>query len=197
MTNSQIYRLAKNDTAASRKALQEELSKVSQKANKRIVNLRKMRDKQGPKGMHTYALKAVERELNKMGVQKYNTRKGKPVTAKELAQELYSANRFLNMKTSTAKGIAEIERDSRAIMRQHGIQVPRKYSDEFFRFISQDLVQEIKVLDSDRIFAQVMDAIKEGKTIESLQKAWERYEKDTTMTVDVAWEKWSGKSPFA
>lgn len=67
----------------------------------------------------------------------------------------------------------------------------------FFRFISQDLVQEIKVLDSDRIFAQVMDAIKEGKTIESLQKAWERYEKDTTMTVDVAWEKWSGKSPFA
>lgn len=194
MDNSKVYRLSKKDTEESRAILKAELKSLAQQANQRLAYLRRYRKQKGDTGTHVYALNAAERELSKMGLEKYDANKA--TTSSALAKQIYSANKFLRMKTSTLKGIKETEKDARRAMRAMGVRVPVRYSETFFRFISEDLVQEIKSLDSGRIFAQVMDAIKEGRTLEDLRKAYEEYERNDKITIDVAWEKWSGRNPF-
>lgn len=189
MTNSQIRALSRSNNPDAQDKLRKELSRLSREANKRMSNL----EKKGQEGLNKFAYARAKRELKKMGLTKYKS--GKNIPLSTITKQLYSANRFLAAKTSTITGQKELRRKAIKNIRNAGVKISYGQEDAFFRFISEDLVQELKdVYDSGRIFQQVMDAINEGKTIQDLEKAWQQYEKGE-ITADVAWEQWTDVSP--
>lgn len=210
MTINEIKRLGRKRSKSAVQSLRKEIRALQAQANRQITYLEKYRARTGLEQRST-ALGKAELYLHKRGLIRFSADAFD--TASALSKQLLQIKSFLSNPTSTVSGLKQrqknivkkIEKSINAQRKENSdlesikFRIKKSEYDEFLEFISTDFVQEMKDFDSGRIFYDVLEAIRSGKTLEDLENAWESYKngKGTSkLTADQAWEQWTGVNPF-
>lgn len=195
LTHQQIIQLANNPTQANITALQKELASREKMANIRLKAIEKYAKtkKSNMDYISKFAYGLTKEYLSRAGLEYFDSSTRNP---QSLKIQLNTLNKFLSEKTSTVKGIRSLEKANRKQFNAMGIHIKRNEEAKFFEFISSNFVQDIKSIGSERIFEQVLEAIRSGKTIEDMEQAYEKYKTGEIEFIDTAWESWTEVSPF-
>ena len=211
MNISKIKKLGRSKSKKANAELRAAIKELSSRANRQLTYLNKYRASTGNEQRST-ALGKAESYLQKRGLTKFGEQYFKTNAA--LASHLSQLQAFLSNPTSTVSGLKQLENKTikslsetiRSTGRERGDKEQARFKlskseyDEFLEFLRTDFVQEVKGYDSARIFADVLDAIRNGKTVEDVENAWKDYinkrGKRNEVTIDQAWENWTGVNPF-
>lgn len=211
MKINEIKRLGRSKSKKANAELRQAIKSLSGKANRQLSYLNRYRAVTGNE-QRSMALGKAESYLKKRGLTRFGEQYFKTNVA--LASHLLQLQAFLSNPTSTVAGVKALEektvksitRTIRSTGKERGdkelerFKLKKSEYDEFLEFLRTDFVQEIKGYDSGRIFAEVLDAIRSGKTVDDIEAAWDEYINKkggrNAITIETAWENWSGVNPF-
>lgn len=195
LTHQQIIKLANNPTQANITALQKDLASREKMANIRLKAIEKYAKtkKSNMDYISKFAYGLTKEYLSRVNLEYFDSSTRNPTSLKT---QLTTLNKFLTEKSSSVKGIKSLEQANRRQFKNIGLHIKRSEESKFYEFISSNFVQDIKSLGSERIFEQVLEAIRSGKTIEDMEQAYEKYKSGEIEFIDTAWESWTEVSPF-
>ena len=181
MTDPKIHEMLKN-TAVMTKEYRQEVSRKASLANKRLARL----EKNGLQDSPAY------KKLMESGGGKFSIR-GK--TGSELSRELIRINNFIDMKTSTVKGLNQVLRDTadRVGVKYKDMKQLQEYSSRFFELYNKslqylDTVEKMgHAFDSTEIMETVRQLVKQEKIdLEDSEKSIEEMvERVTNMLTEI------------
>lgn len=181
MTDPKIHEMLKN-TAVMTKEYRQEVSRKASLANKRLARL----EKNGLQDSPAY------KKFMESGGGKFSIR-GK--TGSELSRELIRINNFIDMKTSTVKGLNQVLRDTadRVGVKYKDMKQLQKYSSRFFELYNKslqylDTVEKMgHAFDSTEIMETVRQLVKQEKIdLEDSEKSIEEMvERVTNMLTEI------------
>lgn len=181
MPGTKIHEMLKN-TAVMTKEYRQEVSRKASLANKRLARL----EKNGLQDSPAY------KKLMESGGGKFSIR-GK--TGSELSRELIRINNFIDMKTSTVKGLNQVLRDTadRVGVKYKDMKQLQEYSSRFFELYNKslqylDTVEKMgHAFDSTEIMETVRQLVKQEKIdLEDSEKSIEEMvERVTNMLTEI------------
>ena len=181
MTDTKIHEMLKN-TAVMTKEYRQEVSRKASLANKRLARL----EKNGLEDSPAY------KKFMESGGGKFSIR-GK--TGSELSRELIRINNFIDMKTSTVKGLNQVLRDTadRVGVKYKDMKQLQQYSSRFFELYNKslqylDTVEKMgHAFDSTEIMETVRQLVKQEKiNLEDSEKSIEdMVERVTNMLTEI------------
>ena len=181
MTDTKIHEMLKN-TAVMSKEFRQEVSRKASLANKRLARL----EKNGLEDSPAY------KKFMESGGGKFSIR-GK--TGTELSRELIRINNFIDMKTSTVKGLNQVLRDTadRVGVKYKDMKQLQQYSSRFFELYNKslqylDTVEKMgHAFDSTEIMETVRQLVKQEKiNLEDSEKSIEEMvERVTNMLTEI------------
>ena len=181
MTDTKIHEMLKN-TAEMTKEFRQEVSRKASLANKRLARL----EKNGLQDSPAY------KKFMESGGGKFSIR-GK--TGSELSRELIRINNFIDMKTSTVKGLNQVLRDTadRVGVKYKDMKQLQEYSSRFFELYNKslqylDTVEKMgHAFDSTEIMETVKQVVEQEKIdlAESGQAIDEMVQRVTNMLTDI------------
>ena len=181
MTDTKIHEMLKN-TAEMTKEFRQEVSRKASLANKRLARLEKNNLQDSP----------AYKKLMESGGGKFSIR-GK--TGSELSRELIRINNFIDMKTSTVKGLNQVLKDTadRVGVKYKDMKQLQQYSSRFFELYNKslqylDTVEKMgHAFDSTEIMETVRQLVKQEKiNLEDSEKSIEdMVERVTNMLTEI------------
>ena len=181
MTDTKIHEMLKN-TAEMTKEFRQEVSRKASLANKRLARLEKNNLQDSP----------AYKKLMESGGGKFSIR-GK--TGSELSRELIRINNFIDMKTSTVKGLNQVLKDTadRVGVKYKDMKQLQQYSSRFFELYNKslqylDTVEKMgHAFDSTEIMETVRQLVKQEKiNLEDSEKSVEdMVERVTNMLTEI------------
>ena len=181
MPSTKIHEMLKN-TAEMTKEFRQEVSRKASLANKRLARL----EKNGLQDSPAY------KKLMESGGGKFSIR-GK--TGSELSRELIRINNFIDMKTSTVKGLNQVLKDTadRVGVKYKDMKQLQQYSSRFFELYNKslqylDTVEKMgHAFDSTEIMETVRQLVKQEKIdLEDSEKSIEEMvERVTNMLTEI------------
>lgn len=154
--------------------------KLTSRANQRLRSL----EKQTRSG-NAYA-KAITYTQKEYGSNRFR----KPKTISDLKISTFALENFLSQKTSTVRGIKEYEKRIIGGFREKGIYIPDDKKDIFFDFLDSGFFNEFKKYDSERAIEEIADAISNGRTLDDLNEAYQKYQTGQQSLIE-SWEEWT------
>lgn len=181
MSDSKIHEMLKN-TAVMNKEFRQEVSRKASLANKRLARLEKNNLQDSP----------AYKKFMESGGGKFSIR-GK--TGTELSRELIRINNFIDMKTSTVKGLNQVLKDTadRVGVKYKDMKQLQEYSSRFFELYNKslqylDTVEKMgHAFDSTEIMETVRQLVKQEKiNLEDSEKSIdEMVERVTNMLTEI------------
>lgn len=181
MSDTKIHEMLKN-TAVMTKEFRQEVSRKASLANKRLARLEKNNLQESP----------AYKKFMESGGGKFSIR-GK--TGTELSRELIRINNFIDMKTSTVKGLNQVLKDTadRVGVKYKDMKQLHEYSSRFFELYNKslqylDTVEKMgHAFDSTEIMETVRQLVKQEKiNLEDSEKSIdEMVERVTNMLTEI------------
>ena len=181
MSDTKIHEMLKNTTVMT-KEFRQEVSRKASLANKRLARL----EKNGLQDSPAY------KKFMESGGGKFSIR-GK--TGSELSRELIRINNFIDMKTSTVKGLNQVLKDTadRVGVKYKDMKQLQEYSSRFFELYNKslqylDTVEKMgHAFDSTEIMETVRQLVKQEKiNLEDSEKSIEEMvERVTNMLTEI------------
>lgn len=191
---TRTVRLGRSNTSENRKELIKEIRRRAKGANRRLENLKKFSRRTG-RDLSSSAYGRTKSDLKRLRSSIFGQNLENK-SARSLARELMTLDKFLNSETSTIKGITELDKKLvRTLNTSTGLDIRYSEAGKFFNFINNKLVQDLASLSSAQTFQDVLNAIREGATEEDLREAYEKYESGEWYA-DEAFENWAGTNPL-
>lgn len=191
---TRTVRMGRSNIEANRKELIKEIRRRSRGANRRLKNLKKFSQRTG-RDLSSSAYGRSKSDLKRLRSSLFGQNLEKK-SARSLARELMTLDKFLNSETSTIKGITALDKKLvKSLNDSTGLDIRYSEAGKFFNFINNKLVQDLASLSSAQTFQDVLNAIREGATEEDLKEAYEKYESGEWYA-DEAFENWAGTNPL-
>ena len=177
--NNFVSSNVKNDNFSK---LIDKAKKYSKLANKRLKELEKNGLNGQAYGYAEYYNSAMKRKKNRFytGEKLYKTKA-------DVINHIEELQHFLGAKTSTVEGYRNTQEKRINKFREHGVEIPKGSEDEFNQFLETSQFNALKSrLDSNQIIDIYVTAKSKNKTVEEINKEFEKFLEDTedTYTID-------------
>lgn len=124
------------------------------------------------KGINYYAYENAKRFLRGQDRNRYY--EGKKLTPAQLDRQLKSLQKFLQAKTSTLRGLREVDNAKIEAFRAKGFDV--KNPNDLFNFLSSNQFKRMsKLMDSNQIVEDFLEASDEGVPSDEIMNAYKTY----------------------
>jgi hypothetical protein len=140
---------------------------LAKRANQRF------RDIENKAGLSSGAINKARNFLH----ENYNRdtfKQSKQLTGVELKENLKALESFYNAKTSTAKGIRQVQKERVKQFHEKGVEI--KDTKKFFQFLSSQQFKTLsKYADSDQIIEDFTSADSEGFSLDTIMQGYEEF----------------------